>query len=279
MDPDTYLHITIGHRILEQWAISTADPFSHSMAGAPWIAHEWLSDILLALTHHYLGWAGLHTLAIGLSALTLAYLLRFQLDRQVPPIYAIFFTLLTATCLLNHLLARPHIFTWPILVLWCAQLLKASETNQRPPWWLIGIIVLWANLHGSYVLGLAILPLLGLDALYRCTKPERIQLAKAWGVFALVAALATLLTPYGWHSLVFFYDLLTQPDLSRIDEWAPVKFNTLTGLELWIYALLGLGCLGLLRLSPFAYYSWASYYMKPSRTSVMFLYSACWCPY
>lgn len=251
MDPDTYLHITIGHRILEQWAIPTTDPFSHSMSGAPWVAHEWLSDILLALTHDYLGWAGLHTLTIGLCALTLAYLLRYQLDWQVPPIYAIFFTILTATCLLNHLLARPHLFTWPILVIWCAHLLKASETSKLPPWWLIGMMVLWANLHGSYVLGLAILPLLGLDALYRCAKQERIHLAKAWGVFALVATLSTLCTPYGWRSFLFFYDLLTQPDLSRIDEWAPVKFSTINGLELWIYTLLGLGCLGLLRLSAF----------------------------
>lgn len=250
LDPDTYLHITIGQRIMALGVIPTTDPFSHTLAGAPWVAHEWLADIALSTLYEFFGWAGLHTLTIGICALTLAYVLRFLLDRQVPPAYAIFFTILTAASLLSHLLARPHIFTWPILALWFGALLKANETGQRPTWWLIPLLVLWANIHGSYVLGLAILPLLGLDALLSRPASERYALVKAWGIFIVMALLATLITPYGWHNLMFAYDLLTQPGLRKIDEWGPVNFSDFNALEIWIGVLLSLACLGLLKLSP-----------------------------
>lgn len=247
-DPDTYLHVTIGQRILELQSIPIADPFSHTMLGAPWIAHEWLADIILALTYQHLGWYGLHALTIAAAALTLAYILRFQLDRKAPPIYAIFFTSLAALSLLNHLLARPHVLTWPLVVIWFGGLLTANEKSQTPSWWLILLLVLWANFHGSYILALAILPLLAIDTLLNSPKPERWRLAKSWTLFFFIAVLASLITPYGWHSLEFSYNLLNQPEISKIDEWAPANFRHVNALEIWIGILLSLGCLGLLKL-------------------------------
>src|SRR5258708_27049498 len=50
-DPDTYLHIAAGRWIIEHAALPTADPFSHTMAGAQWVPHEWLAEIILAVAY------------------------------------------------------------------------------------------------------------------------------------------------------------------------------------------------------------------------------------
>jgi hypothetical protein len=47
-DPDTYLHIAAGRWMLAHAALPTQDPFSHTFAGARWIPHEWLAEIVLA---------------------------------------------------------------------------------------------------------------------------------------------------------------------------------------------------------------------------------------
>jgi hypothetical protein len=41
-DGDTWSHIATGQWILAHGAVPRADPFSHSMPGAPWTAHEWI---------------------------------------------------------------------------------------------------------------------------------------------------------------------------------------------------------------------------------------------
>lgn len=249
LDPDTHMHITIGNWILKHQAIPYTDIFSFTKNGAPWVAHEWLSDIALAVIYNTFGWTGLHILTIGIGALVLSYILRFQLDRKVPPIYALLFAVLSATCLETHLLARPHLFTWPILAFWFGQLLQAGEQRQAPPYALILLVTLWANLHGSFVLGLVLIPPLAVDAIVQQPPGERLSSLCAWSGFLLLAIGATLVTPWGWESLHFAYELLTQPTLSRIDEWGSVSFAGLNAMEIWIMALLSLTALGLLRLN------------------------------
>ena len=50
-DPDSYWHIVVGRWIVAHRAFPTHDPFSFTFAGAPWIAKEWLSQILYAGAH------------------------------------------------------------------------------------------------------------------------------------------------------------------------------------------------------------------------------------
>src|SRR6185369_4559302 len=55
-DPDTYWHIAAGEWILDHRQIPLVDPFSYTFAGQPWTAHEWLSEVLLALAFRAGGW-------------------------------------------------------------------------------------------------------------------------------------------------------------------------------------------------------------------------------
>ena len=57
-DGDTWSHLATGTWIIAHGAVPRADPFSLSIPGAPWTAHEWLSEILLTLAFRCGGWNG-----------------------------------------------------------------------------------------------------------------------------------------------------------------------------------------------------------------------------
>jgi hypothetical protein len=65
-DGDTFWHIAAGQWILSHGAVPDQDIFSHTIHGAPWLAHEWLSEVVLALAHQ----AGGLTVVLGLTAVS-----------------------------------------------------------------------------------------------------------------------------------------------------------------------------------------------------------------
>src|SRR5258705_7077856 len=56
---DMWWHLSTGRYILQNHSIPHTDPFSATAAGKPWIAHEWLADILFYGAYSALGSAGL----------------------------------------------------------------------------------------------------------------------------------------------------------------------------------------------------------------------------
>ena len=67
--------------------------------------------------------------------------------------------------LIPMLLARPHVLAWPLLAVWIWLMLRAREQDRAPPLRGRAADAFWANLHGSFVFGLAIAAAFGLEAL------------------------------------------------------------------------------------------------------------------
>ena len=247
-DPDTYLHIAAGRWMLAHGTVPTADPFSHSMPGAPWIAHEWLSELLLSGVYDGFGWAGLGGLMALVFAGTLAYLMRFLLDRM-EPIHALLFASYAACMLAGHLLARPHVLAWPLLAVWVGSLVNAAEHHRAPPWWLIPMMALWANLHGGFMLGIALACGLALDAAVSQAPAQRRACAWLWGRFIALAVVAAMVTPSDWHGLLFPFQMVSMSEtLDMIGEWGSPNFHEPQVLEIWLMLALALACSGRLRL-------------------------------
>src|SRR6185437_14288438 len=78
-DGDTYWHIAAGRWMFQHFAIPTVDPFSYTMGGMPWTAHEWLSEIILAAAFAIGGWSGVIGAAAASFAAALAILTRYLL--------------------------------------------------------------------------------------------------------------------------------------------------------------------------------------------------------
>lgn len=247
-DADTYWHLAAGRWILENGTVPSVDPFSHSMAGSPWTALEWLSEVIMVGVYNVGGWGGLVLLTAGCFAIVLTMLMRFLLARM-EPIHALLFTGLAAGMLLTHVLARPHVMAWMWLALWVSTLVNAAESGRRPPWWLLGVMILWANMHGSFLLGLLLGFCLALDAVLAQPRELRIATAKQWGLFVVLALAAALLAPSGWgvyaHAI---YIMQLKVALAILHEWLSPDFQRLNAMELWLLMVLGVALSGRVRL-------------------------------
>lgn len=247
-DADTYWHLAAGRWIIEHGAVPTADPFSHSMPQAPWTAHEWLAEVVLAQVHGAAGWGGLVFLTAALAAITMACLLRFLLARM-EPVHALMVTVVAAMMMLSHLVARPHVLMWPLLAVWVGSLANAGEKGDGPPWLLLPLMTLWANLHGSFVFGLALAGALALDAVLLAPRALRRSAGIRWGGFVTLAILCAVLTPWGLHGLLFPFELTSMSvSLSVIQEWRSPNFQNFHPVELWLLVVLALACAGRMKL-------------------------------
>lgn len=240
-DPDTYWHITLGNWILAHHAVPHRDLWSFTKTGAPFTPLEWLGEVVIASLYDKLGWGGVVAAAALSVAAALAVQLRALL-RYLTPAHALIATALAWNLFLAHLLARPFIFAEPILVLWMAALVAARAENRAPPFWLIPLMTLWANLHPSYLLGLGFAGLFAAEAVIAAPdKKARWGTARIWGLFCLAAFAAVLLTPYGVSGILQPLKLLHMKfALSVISEWQSPNFEHYQPLELWILFAFGL---------------------------------------
>jgi hypothetical protein len=249
-DSDTFWHIAAGKSILDHHVFPRVDIYSFTRAGAPWISTSWLAEVLYAGTYELAGWAGPIVLAATSIAATFA-LLAFILSRRIPSTYAIAIALVILVLSTPHLLARPHVLALPVMVAWVNGLVSASERREAPSFWLLPLIVLWANLHGGFIFGLALVAAFALDALWNAEGSLRRPLALRWIAFGFCALAASCATPYGWESILASRRILELGDLLHvISEWTPVDFGHFSLLEAYIFALMAATLYCSVRLSP-----------------------------
>lgn len=236
-DGDTFWHVTAGRWIIEHAAIPAHDPFSHTMRGAPWMAHEWLSEVVLALTHQAFGWAGTIALTAAVFAGAIAILLRFLL-KGLEPVHALIFAAFAVMMTAPHLHARPHVLAMPLLVIWTAYLVRAAEQGRAPSFWLLPVMTLWANLHGGFTLGLALSLVFATEAILDARKKnETFVVAKSWGIFIGLSLISSMLTPHGINGILFTVQILGGSyALDHILEWQSPNFHSIQPLEVWLLA-------------------------------------------
>jgi hypothetical protein len=240
-DPDTYLHIAAGRWVLAHHALPLHDPFSYSMPAAPWVCGEWLAEVVLGATYANLGWSGVTILTAACAAAALALLAQFLL-RRLPPLPALIAVAAAAALLEPHMLARPHVLALPLLVLWSALLLAARDAGRGPPFALLPVMTLWANLHASFLFGLALAAFLGSEAVLQPAEQTRAAEARRWGGFVAAATVAALLTPHGLAGFVQPIRLMRMPALqTSFGEWLSPNFQQSPDLEIWILGAVFIG--------------------------------------
>lgn len=250
-DPDTYWHVAVGRWILQHRTIPTSDPFSHSMPGIAWTAHEWGSELVMSTAFDVGGIQGLKVIAAVAFALTIAYIMRFLLERM-EPVHAVMLTLVCGAMMFTHFLSRPHVLVWPITALWVGTLVRAVEARRAPPWWLLTLVVVWANTHASFTLAVGFACALALDAVLQFdTMPERIAAARHWAMFIVAAFALVLVNPQGFGAIEYAVTVMRMTTtLAMIQEWQSASFHHFQPILLWIMLVFSLALTGRLRLSP-----------------------------
>ena len=222
-DPDTFWHLVVGQHIITDHSFPVVDQYSYTRAGAPWIAKEWLSQVMLYWAYSSAGWKGLALLTATIAALSYSILFAW-LCRRVEPIVALTITVVTFSLGTESLLARPQIFFYLLLTL-CACGLVGAVESKRTPWWLVPLTALWANLHASFPIALVLAALFGLEAVASAAPDERTRTGAKWALVLLAALAATGATPYGYGPLLVSLKLVGSKEINAINEWMPMGFD------------------------------------------------------
>jgi hypothetical protein len=237
-DSDTYWHIAAGRWILDHSLFPRADIYSFTKIGEPWVSTSWLAQVLYAESYRLSGWVGPVILAAACCAVTFA-LLAFLVSRRIFSSRAIIIALAALLLSIPHLLTRPHVLALPVMLAWVNGLVSASERRQAPSFWLLPLIALWANLHGGFVFGLALIAPFALDALWNAEASQRKLLTLRWAAFGSCAIAACCATPYGWGAIFAASKILELGELLHlIYEWMPVDFSRIGPFELCVFALI-----------------------------------------
>ena len=240
-DPDTLWHIRTGQWILDNAQFPVVDFYSYTAVGKRWIAGEWLSEIFFALAFNIGQWRGV----VILSAITIAAIiatLSFYLLRNLRFSVAIGWTILTAFAISPHYLARPHLFSFLLLLVWLIILIDAYDSGDfKPSIFILAILIIfWANLHGSFTLGVALLCVF--SGYFCCEKFVQRNYSRCRSTFLMLLAVGVgaLLTPYGIFSALVTLELFNMKFLfQQIAEWKSPDFQAYQPLLFLLVGLFG----------------------------------------
>lgn len=246
LDSDTGWHVRTGELILQMRSVPRNDPFSHTMFGERWFAWEWLTETLMAALHGWRGLAGVVGGAIFVLLISYSALFGLMVRRGSDPLIACVITVFGAMAGIVGWLARPHLISIALMIVWYAMVESFRRRRSR---WIYAVpllIVLWANMHGAFVVTLVVLGVyavgefLELAARGQWRSNEAQKVLKTYLVIELLSALAVAVTPYGFELYGHLWRYLTDtPLLSTIQEFQSPDFHSMNGKLIEILLLLG----------------------------------------
>ncbi len=215
---DLFFHLSTGDFVVENHSIPTTDPFSFTRAGEPWVSHEWGFGLLAYGAHAIGGEWGL-VLLKGLLVLTIAVLL-FSLmlrmagrDRWKFAVYLVPLLALGLWSIEDQLVLRPSLVSCLLLLVLLHLLLTFDRAANG---WvfggIVGLFLLWGNLHSEVLFGLFVLGLITLEAVLGRLP---VLAGSSWGSLLRVSpdrpyvrlfglsVLATLINPNGVQVLLY----------------------------------------------------------------------------
>lgn len=152
---DIFWHLASGEWMLDNARVLGTDPFSIDPE-PQWINVHWLFQLIVAVLHRMGGFELLSVLKAALSAAALL-VFALALRRRVARGWLIVCGLAMLPVMDDRLRVRPEIFTLVFLILTIV-LIEHVRRGGRPErlWWLVPLMLVWANMHGLYVLGLGL---------------------------------------------------------------------------------------------------------------------------
>jgi hypothetical protein len=278
---DLWGHVLYGNWMLEHRRLPAEDPFVPLAQGIPITATAWLSQVTFAAVERMAGSGGLShlyalTMLAAFALLGRVYFL--QTGRADLAIIGVIMTIALSWGRLAFI--RPEIFGllgFSTLLLMLVRSVpevipssverRSNTDNRRWLWWvgLVLLFLLWANLHGSFAVGLVLLACctlgraieVSLEALCRerAQETQRSTASGSWltdwarkialavlqdvpvrrlGLGTVLATLTTLINPYGVYLLVYTATFSGNINLRTIGEWSRLDLYSIVGLQVTI---------------------------------------------
>jgi hypothetical protein len=175
----------------------------------------------------------------------LAILLFAVLRRGVPLRPAAVACIVSAWVFVPYVTMRPQALSWLLMAVLVTFLWGLDAARPRRALWLVPLFILWANLHGLWVVGLGVVALYALFTIAGRT-PMSGSDGRTWiGVAFIGCLLGVMLTPAGPSGVLYPLRYIDAGDwgLENIHEWQSPDFHAAASLGLLtlILTLLAVG--------------------------------------
>jgi hypothetical protein len=221
---DLAYQVRAGDEILSTGALPVADTWTFTVAGTPWVDQQWLAQVQLAAGYAIGGWELLAVVRAGLVGVFTGLLVATGVARGAAPRTAAILAIVAFMLAAPALALRPQLFGI-VLFAFLLWLIAVRDRRPRLLWLAPVVMLLWANLHGSFVLGPAILGYAWLSDL-AAQRQARTSFA------VLVAGtLTTLVNPYVIGAWTYAAGMGTHSVIAgQVSEWQRTSPLAMPGL-------------------------------------------------
>lgn len=204
---DTWWHLRAGEDIWRAGGVPLRDTYSHTVYGTFWPDQEWLSEAIFYAIYRIGGLPLLTAAAATAAVATWAIVWRLTSASAWMRIALCALAVVPASIAWS---LRPHLLTLLLVAVtaWCLV--------RRRLWILPGLFLVWANLHGGFMLGLVCL---GAGTVWSALNDRRHL--RTWALVTTASALTTNLTPLGLSEWPEILGALLRIRQYPINEWQP----------------------------------------------------------
>jgi len=234
---DVWGHLSYGRWIAENGHVPTTEPLLPLSRGMPFIDTAWLSQLIGYEAFTRFGVAALQG-AYAATVTAMIAVLAITLYRRVQRVPPTVFGLVTFGWLNYQPLTvqRPQIagmLCFTLLFCWLT-----SAGWRRWYWFAIpALFALWANLHGSFIVGLLLIAVLAIGTAIDAGR----RMKESAGIFRYrpfirllllleLSAAAALINPYGIGVYFETLSFSSNPNLADLVEWDPLTIRMPHGL-------------------------------------------------
>lgn len=232
-NPDLWWTAAIGKQIIATHKVPTADWHSFTAPGAPWMAYEWLGEVIIAVAANLGGLQGMNILLLLLTAIFVALFYGYASLVSGSSKAALIPCAISLMILKIFFSPRTQTIGYIFLIITLICLERFRQGKQKTLWVLPPLFMIWLNVHGSFVFGLVVFAIYWVSGLFEFEAGGII--GKRWTdwqrrhmeIVFLLSVLALLVSPYGSRQAAYPLQMaFFEPvNIAHINEWQSLTFQ------------------------------------------------------
>ena len=242
---DIWWHLRTGEYIWSTWTMPDLNIFSFTAPEHAWLPHEWLSEVVFYGLYQGFGYRGLILLGILLNAIACGLVYRLTERYSRSPYLSAIITLLAGLMMLGNFSLRPYLFGNLFFIASLHAMEEPSAGGRLRPVLIFLLFSAWANFHGSFIIGLALIMLyMAASMATHLRGPKRSWApTRALALDLVVAVVACTATPHHIYGLIFPFEYLENAltgkvsYLTNISEWQSAGLESPLGRMITFYAM------------------------------------------
>ena len=236
-DPDIWWHIANARTVTETHHFVHADAYSFTLHAERWVNPEWLSEMPYWLGYRSFGLVGIYLVTGLLVSSNVLFLYWRSYFKSRSAGVALWVAALGFVLMVVNANSRTILVAYIALGIELAILEALEKGNARWLWALPPLFCIWINLHGSWIIGLALLVVYIACGLVRFSKGIFEQVAfsprlRNQLLYVLGACIVVLIiNPYGWRLVWNPFDMAVNQSLNiaNVQEWQPLNLGWFVG--------------------------------------------------